>query len=134
MDMSTINWWAVLAAGISSFVLGGVWYSPALFGNAWMKDNNLSAEEIKKGNFGKIYGIAFILSLVMSANLAMFLNDAKTDVAWGATAGFLAGIWVLCAVATHGLFERKPGRLIFINGGYSVVALMLMGAIIGLWR
>ena len=134
MDMSTINWWAVLVAGISSFVLGGVWYSPALFGNAWMKDNNLSMEQIKKGNFGKIYGIAFILSLVMSANLAMFLNDAKTDVARGATAGFLAGIWVLCAVATHGLFEHKPGRLIFINGGYSVVALMLMGAIIGLWR
>ncbi|MEP6846236.1 MAG: DUF1761 domain-containing protein [Panacibacter sp.] len=132
--MSTINWWAVLVAGISSFVLGGVWYSPALFGNAWMKDNNLSMEEIKKGNFGKIYGIAFILSLVMSANLAMFLNDAKTDVAWGTIAGFLAGIWVLCAVATHGSFEHRPGRLIFINGGYSVVALMLMGAIIGLWR
>jgi len=134
MDMSTINWWAVLVAGISSFVLGGVWYSPALFGNAWMKDNNLTMEEIKKGNMGKIYGIAFILSLVMSANLAMFLNDAKTDVTWGTIAGFLAGLWVFCAVATHCLFEHRPGRLIFINGGYSVVALMLMGAIIGLWR
>jgi hypothetical protein len=53
MDMSTINWWAVLVAGISSFVLGGVWYSPALFGNAWMKDNNLTMEEIKKGNMGR---------------------------------------------------------------------------------
>jgi Protein of unknown function (DUF1761) len=134
MDMSTINWWAVLVAGISSFVLGGVWYSPALFGNAWMKDNNLTMEEIKKGNMGKIYGITFILSLVMSANLAMFLNDAKTDVAWGTTAGFLAGLWVFCAVAMHGLFEHRTGRLIFINGGYSIVGLMLMGAIIGLWR
>lgn len=134
MDMSTINWWAVLVAGISSFVLGGVWYSPALFGNAWMKDNNLTMEEIKKGNMGKIYGITFILSLVMSANLAMFLNDAKTDVTWGTIAGFLAGLWVFCAVAMHGLFEHRPGRLIFINGGYSIVGLMLMGAIIGLWR
>ena len=134
MDMSTINWWAVLVAGISSFVLGGVWYSPALFGNAWMKDNNLTMEEIKKGNMGKIYGITFILSLIMSANLAMFLNDAKTDAAWGTTAGFLAGLWVFCAVAMHGLFEHRPGRLIFINGGYSIVGLMLMGAIIGLWR
>lgn len=134
MDMSTINWWAVLVAGISSFVLGGVWYSPALFGNAWMKDNNLTMDEIKKGNMGKIYGITFILSLIMSANLAMFLNDAKTDAAWGTTAGFLAGLWVFCAVAMHGLFEHRPGRLIFINGGYSIVGLMLMGAIIGLWR
>jgi len=134
MDMSTINWWAVLVAGISSFVLGGVWYSPALFGNAWMKDNNLTMEEIKKGNMGKIYGITFILSLIMSANLAMFLNDAKTDVTWGTIAGFLAGLWVFCAVAMHGLFEHRSGRLIFINGGYSIVGLMLMGAIIGLWR
>ena len=134
MDMSTINWLAVLVAGISAFVLGGVWYSPALFGKAWMLDNNLTIEEIKKGNAGKIYGFAFIFSLLMSANLAMFLNDSKTDLAWGATAGFLAGLWVFCAVGMHGLFEHRSWRLIFINGGYSIVALMLMGAIIGVWR
>jgi len=135
--MSPINWLAVLVAGISAFVLGGVWYSPALFGNAWMKANNLGIEEIKKGNMLKIYGIAFILSLVMAANLAMFLVDnalQKTDITWGATAGFLAGIWVFCAVAIHGLFEHRSARLILINGGYSLVGLILMGAIIGLWR
>lgn len=134
MDMSTINWLAVLVAGISAFVLGGVWYSPALFGKAWMADNNLTIEEIKKGNAGKIYGFAFIFSLLMSANLAMFLNDPKTDLSWGTIAGFLAGLWVFCAVGMHGLFEHRSWRLIFINGGYSVVALMLMGAIIGVWR
>jgi uncharacterized protein DUF1761 len=47
---------------------------------------------------------------------------------------FLAGIWVFCFVAIHGLFEHKPWRLIFINGGHSIVALTLMGAVIGLWR
>jgi hypothetical protein len=135
--MPPINWLAVLVAGISAFVLGGVWYSPALFGNAWMKANSLSIEEIKKGNMLKIYGIAFILSLVMAVNLAMFLADnalQKTDITWGATAGFLAGIWVFCAVAIHGLFEHRSARLILINGGYSLVGLILMGAIIGLWR
>ncbi len=39
MDMNSINWLAVFVAGISAFVLGGVWYSPALFGKAWMKEN-----------------------------------------------------------------------------------------------
>lgn len=144
MDMGSINWLAVLVAGISAFVLGGVWYSPALFGKAWMKDNNLTPEKIKAGNSGKIFGWAFILSLVAAANLAMFLADTpaectgacaqKTDISWGTIAGFLAGLWVFCFVAIHGLFEHKPARLIFINGGYSVVALMLMGAIIGVWR
>ena len=144
MDMSSINWLAVLVAGISAFVLGGVWYSPTLFGKAWMHDNNLDVETLRKGNSARIFGWAFIFSLVAAANLAMFLADSpaectgncaqKTDLAWGATAGFLAGLWVFCFVAIHGLFEHKPWRLIFINGGYSVVALTLMGAIIGLWR
>ena len=144
MDASSINWLAVLAAGISAFVLGGVWYSPMLFGNAWMAANKLDIETIKKGNMLKIYGIAFILSLIMAANLAMFLADGPatcptgckqvTDVSWGAIAGFLAGIWVFCAVAMHGLFEHRSARLIWINGGYSVVGLTLMGAIIGIWR
>jgi Protein of unknown function (DUF1761) len=134
MDISTVNWLAVLVAGISAFVLGGVWYSPALFGKAWMADNKLSMETIKNGNKGKIFGIAFILSLVMAANLAMFLNEPKTDISWGAIAGFLSGIWVFGFVAIHGLFEYRSWRLILINGGYSMVALILMGAIIGVWR
>ena len=40
--MSTINWLAILVAAISAFVVGGIWYSPLMFGNAWMKDNNLT--------------------------------------------------------------------------------------------
>ncbi len=134
MDMGTINWLAVLVAGISAFVVGGIWYSPGLFGNIWMRDNALTEDEIKRGNKGKIFGFTLIFSLVMSANLAMFLNDAKTDLTWGLTAGFLAGIWTFCAIAIHSLFELKSWRLIFINGGYSLVALTLMGGIIGVWR
>lgn len=139
--MGTINWVAVLVAGISAFVIGGVWYSPGLFGRAWMKDNNLAEEAIKKSNKGKIFGFTLIFSLLMAVNLAMFLQDPKspdcgpkTDITWGMTAGFLAGIWTFCAIAIHSLFELKSWRLIFINGGYTIVALVLMGAIIGAWR
>ena len=132
--MSHVNWLAVLVAGISAFVLGGVWYSPALFGKAWMKENRLSEEDVQKGNKARIFGWSFLLTLVMSVNLAMFLNDAKTNFTWGMTAGFLSGIWVFCGIAVVALFEQKTTRYIFINGGYQLVALTLMGAIIGAWR
>src|SRR5215203_4487319 len=99
MNMASINWLAVLVAGISAFILGGVWYSPALFGNAWMRENDLTVEDVKKGNKGKIFGWSFILALIMSVNLAMFLADPKTDMVWGITAGFLAGIWVFAGIA-----------------------------------
>jgi Protein of unknown function (DUF1761) len=142
--MDSINWLAVLVAGISSFVVGGIWYSPGLFGKAWMKANNLTEDDVKKGNKGKIFGWTLIFSLLMAANLGMFLADppsscpadcvTRADIGWGATAGFLAGIWTFSAISIHSLFELKPWRLILINGFYSIVALTLMGAIIGVWR
>jgi len=134
MNFSLINWPAVLVAGLSAFALGGAWYSRPLFGNAWMQDSNLTEEQIKQGNKGKIFGFTAIFSLIMAVNLAMFLADAKTTVAWGAQAGFLAGVWTFSAIAINGLFELKCWRYIFINGGYSMVSLTLMGAIIGMWR
>jgi hypothetical protein len=133
-NMADINWLAVLVAGISAFAIGGLWYSPALFSKAWMKDSKLSMEEITAGNKAKIFGATAFFSLLMAFNLAMFLNDSKTDLQWGITAGFLAGIWTFCAIAIHSLFELKSWRLIFINGGYSIISLVIMGAIIGAWR
>ncbi|MFN7118309.1 MAG: DUF1761 domain-containing protein [Saprospiraceae bacterium] len=135
MDFSTINWLAVIAATVSAFVLGGLWYSPVLFGKAWMSANNFTEESLKGGNMGKIFGLAFVWTLVMAVNLAMFLNDAKTDAAWGATAGFLAGFgWAATGLFVVSLFERRSTAYMLINGAYLTVALTLMGLIIGAWR
>lgn len=132
--MSNINWLAILVAGISAFVLGGIWYSPALFGKVWMKENGMTVQDVQKGNKGKIFGWSFILSLIIAANLGMFLADPKIDLAMAAVYGLLTGLWIFCGIAIVALFEQKSGRYIFINGGYMLVALGLMGAIIGAWR
>jgi len=134
MNPSLINWLAVVAAALSAFIVGGIWYSSSLFGNAWMTDSNLTADQVKTGNKGKIFGFTALFSLIMAANLAAFLATPTTTVAWGAQAGLLTGIWTFSAIATHSLFELKGWRYIFINGGYSVVSLTLMGAILGAWR
>ena len=134
MDMSTINWLAVLVAGISAFVIGGVWYSPALFGKAWMSENNLTTEAVQRGNKAKIFGWTLVLSLIMAANLAMFLNAPEIDLSMGILYGFLTGVWIFCGIAIVALFELKSARYIFINGGYMLIALTLMGAIIGAWK
>ena len=132
--MENVNWLAVAVAGISAFVLGGVWYSPALFGKAWMKENNLTVEDVQKGNKAKIFGWSFILSLVMAVNLAMFLSDPGIHLHMAIIYGLLTGLWIFCGIAIVALFEMKSARYIFVNGGYMIVALGLMGAIIGAWR
>lgn len=132
--MNTLHWLPVVVAAISAFALGGLWYSPALFGKPWMAETGLTADELKKGNKAKIFGLSFLLSLVMAMNLAMFLqNTPGLNVTSGAVYGLLAGLWIFCGIAIVGLFEHKSGRYIFINGGYCMLAMGIMGAILGAW-
>ena len=71
----------------------------------------------------------------MALNLAFFLNDPKTTVVWGATAGFLAGFgWVAMGIGIVSLFEGRPFKYVLVNGGYLTIALVAMGAILGAWR
>jgi hypothetical protein len=133
--MPHINWLAVFAAAVSTFALGGLWYSPAVFGRTWMSVNNLSNADLAKSNMAKIFGLSFVFAFMMAANLAAFLAEPKTTASWGATAGFLAGFgWVTLGIATIALFERRPAKYVLINGGYMTVSFVLMGLIIGAWR
>ena len=77
-----INWLAVVAAAVSSLVLGGVWYG-ALFGNAWLKAAGLTREHAMGGNKALMFGGTFVLSLIAAATFAMFLGpdvNATTEV------------------------------------------------------
>jgi hypothetical protein len=133
--MPHLNWLAVIGAGVSTFVIGGLWYSPILFGRMWMADNHFTQEDLNRGSLAKIFGFSFVFALVMSANLAAFLADSKTNAAWGATAGFLAGFgWVALGLATIALFERRSWRYVLINGGYMTISFTVMGLILGAWR
>jgi hypothetical protein len=134
MQTDAVNWLAVIAAALSAFILGGIWYSPVLFGNAWMKENGFTLEIVKAGNKTKIFGWSLILTLIMAVNLAMFLNTPDMTFVLGLTYGLLAGVWVFCGIAIVALFELKGWLYILVNGGYCLVSLGLMGAIIGAWR
>jgi Protein of unknown function (DUF1761) len=133
--MPHLNWLAILAAGASTFVIGGLWYSPFLFGRAWMRVNNLDEAQLAKSNMAKIFGLSFLFALIMAANLAAFLAEPKTTASWGATAGFLTGFgWVTLSIATIALFERRSWKYTLINGGYMTVSFVVMGLILGAWR
>lgn len=134
MDTSFLNWWAILAAALSTFLIGGLWYSPAVLGKLWMRENGFKEEDMRQGNMAKIFSLAFVLGLIAAINLAMFLGPTA-DLSTGGFYGFLAGFgWVATFVGTHYLFERKSFTLFLINAGYSVIALTVMGLIIGGWR
>ena len=132
--MESLNYFAVITAALSTFVIGGLWYSPVLFQGAWMRANGFTEADLAASSPTRIFGLAFVFALIMAVNLAMFLNDPATTTAWGATAGALTAVWVVLGIATVALFERRPPLYIAVNGGYWLVSFVVMGAILGAWR
>lgn len=129
-----LNYFAILVSALSTFLIGGIWYSPALFGKAWMIENGFTEESLKGSNMVKIFGLSFILGLVAAINLAFFIGEESRPLI-GALWGFLAGFgWVATFIGTHYLFERRSFRLFLINAGYSIVALTIMGLILAAWK
>jgi len=132
MNFDQLNVWAMLAAAVSAFVVGGLWYSPVLFGKAWERANGFT---VSPQAGAKTYVSSFLFMLVMAVNLAFYLADPKTTAAFGAIAGFLAGFgWAAMGLAIVALFEKRSWKYSLINGGYLTVALTLMGLILGAWR
>ncbi len=133
--MEQINIWAILVAAVAHFLIGGVWYSPALFQRAWMRANGFTEADLEKGSPAVIFGVAFLFCLIMSANLAGFLSGPETTIGFAIAAGAAAGFgWAAMGLGVVALFERRGWTYILINGGYLTVSFTVMGAILGAWR
>ena len=116
--MPEVNWLAVIAATLSMFVLGALWYSPLLFVKPWAKAAGLEINFAERGNFPLILGISFVLTFIMAANLAFFLGP-NPALGFALGAAIAAGLgWATLSLAVIALFERRPPAYILINGGY----------------
>ncbi len=132
--LSRLNYWAVLTAALSAFLIGGVWYSPALFAKRWMAANRFAEADLKRGNIALIFGGSFALALISALAMAMFIGPSPSF-SFGVIAGALVGLcWVGTSFGITYLFERKPFILFLINAGYHLVTFTVMGIILGLWH
>ena len=133
--MPEVNWLAVIAAAISMFVIGGVWYSPVLFDKAWRRAGNISDADMARGNPAVLFGVAFVLCLIMAGNRAFFIAGPETTLGFAIGAAVAAGFgWAALSVGVITLFERRPLSYALINGGYLTIGFAVMGLILGLWR
>lgn len=134
-DTITFNYLAILVATVSTFILGGVWYAPPVFGQAWMRESGFTKESLERmGGTARIFAVSFVLEAIMAFNLAAFIGP-KASFSFGLFAGAAAGIgWVATAYGVTYLFEHRSLKLFLINAGYHAVALTMMGAILGAWR
>ena len=134
MDLTQINYWAVLVAAVASFIIGSLWYTSLLFGNTWMKETGMTKEKARQANMPLLLGTSFIINLIMALLLAAFIGP-DSNLAFGVVAGVLVGTgWVAFSTGIQYMFEQKSFKLFLINGGYQTVTFIVMGGIVGAWK
>ena len=139
MDLTEVNYAAVLTCGVVIFILGGLWYSPLLFAKKWIALMGMTEAEIKAASsksMGLNYLAVFICALVIAWVLAVVMNHFQhLSALRGAMIGALC--WLGFAGATSfgtALFSMKPKQLWLINSGYNLVCFVLAGVILAVWR
>ena len=63
----------LFAAGLVPLFIGFIWYGP-LFGKTWMKENNFTEESLKEGSMALIFGLSYVLSVVLAFGLSAMTN------------------------------------------------------------
>lgn len=131
IGFESINFLAILVAGLSAFVLGSLWYSPLLFGDVWMK-----LAGTKKGKKDKYMWLRFLIyligMLVMSFVLAHFLIfAAAVTYIEGLITAFWLWLGFIAPITIGGvLWENKSIKLFALNNAYNLIALGLMATIL----
>ncbi|MBP0902888.1 DUF1761 domain-containing protein [Mariniflexile gromovii] len=161
--MDFFNIYAVLASAVSALLVGFIWYHPKVFGNAWMQAADMTEKKMKGANMAKIFGLAFLFAFILATALPGIVihqmgafsliggdpanalpsyeafmvdySESFRTFKHGVFHGVLTGIFIaLPILGTNALFERKSAKYIFINAGYWIVTLGIMGGIICAWK
>ena len=135
--VTDLNYLAILVAGISNMVVGFLWYGP-IFGKAWMALRGISLEDTNPNPL--IYVVSFLLSLLMALALSVFMHHVGASIqTMSLVLGLLVAllVWVgFIGPATfqNNMYSGISKKLFAIDYGYVLVALLIQGAIIGVWR
>ncbi len=130
--MRPIEWLPALVAALSAFALGGLWYSPVLFGKTWQREAGLSDERIQAANKGIIFGVSFVLCLIAAVAFSMVIGS-EPSFFMALHSGIGVGLaWVATSFGINYLFELKSLKLWLINAGYHTLQFAIYGLVFGL--
>jgi hypothetical protein len=131
--MRQVNWAAVVVAAIAYFVLQGIWYT--VFKDAWLAGIGKNMADFAPETWTP-YLIGFLSALIVAYGLAKLAGYLAVKTALG---GAKLGIFIWFTflatwLLTEYAFEQRPAALFGINGGASLIGLILMGMIVGAWQ
>ncbi|MDP1834827.1 MAG: DUF1761 domain-containing protein [Chlamydiales bacterium] len=126
-----VNFWAVFTAAVVYMVIGGIWYSPFLFGKLWLAESKIKRDEMS--GQGTALAASFLAAIVLGYVLGYFIAATHSGtffygayIAFWAWLGFVATTKILDI-----LYLGKSWKLVVIDGGYLLIAYLAMGAVLG---
>jgi hypothetical protein len=135
MDMSNVNWLAVIVAAVLSMVVGFVWYSKPVFLMPWLRGIEKDESFTQEAN-PVTFVFAFLSAIIEAVFVTFLLNTmGSNSLVSGLTAGFM--IWLGFVFTTHwvnDLFSRRSFGFTLITSGYHLVMLLIMGGLLAIWR
>lgn len=133
MGMASLNIYPIIVSAIVAMVLGALWYSPLLFGNAWMKALGKTKDQLGAAVPAMIGSLVVCVVSAFSMEFIVVAVGANT-LAAGAIIGIAVGVGVVAmAMLSDALFSGWGWPLYFIQSGYRVSYLILMGMICCAW-
>jgi hypothetical protein len=131
IDVTELNVLAILAGGILYMVFGALYYSPVLFGNTWVKSNQLSDTHMKNG---MIYAGAALVAFISSFLVAVIVQaTGADDLASGLVVGLIIGLLVALAYWKNTLFGMTNKKVFAIAVGDHLISFLLLSVLHALW-
>lgn len=143
MDLSVVNWWAVLVCVLVSMISGSLWYSPKTFFPAWWEGVRQSESQTPgMANMGPVWGLVVLSSFVQALAMAFMvpamgslMSAGVATAANGAMTGFM--LWLGFIAPTYlvnKLFAGQGFKIWAIEVGNHLINFILFGIILGSWH
>ncbi|HAO99758.1 MAG TPA: DUF1761 domain-containing protein [Fibrobacteres bacterium] len=127
-----INLWALLIGVLSTFLVGGLWYSKGVFGGIWQREVG-DRRPANSNHPLRVFLLSSVFALVAILTLRWCLGAhprLPVAVAKGAIAG--SGLVAMGFGINHQFADRSL-KLWLIDGGYFSVQFAVYGLVLGLW-
>ena len=114
MELSLVNWPAVVVGTIAAFALGMLWFSPKMFADSWATGSH----DIKPPASPPV--LAMVVQFAGTFCLALVVGLTETSGAL--LTAFFAILAAALMVAGMDLFSQKSHKATLIDAGYIIVA------------
>lgn len=140
IEVSSLNWWAVIVCMVVAIVSGSLWFGPKTFFPLWWKGLGKTDQDVPGAgsNMGIVFGLTFVASfiqpLMFAVVLAALYPDGATLTQGIVTALVIWGGFIAPTYLVNRLFAGYPIYVWVLETGNHLLNFVLFGVILSLWQ